>query len=169
MASAENALPSIIGAAVPRIDGPLKVSGNAMYTSDFHFPGMVYAVPVCSTVAKGRITRLDTSDAEKMPGVVAILHRENIGRLYRSARDLTFSAYLDERRPPFEDDVIYYNGQYVALAVAETFEQAQAAAAAVQVVYSAEKPDLSNNLEPEGKLRLRVFAATPRRHSQPLP
>ena len=154
MAPTENALPSIIGAAVPRIDGPLKVSGNAMYTSDFHFPGMVYAVPVCSTVAKGRITRLDTSDAEKMPGVVAILHRENIGRLYRSARDLTFSAYLDERRPPFEDDVIYYNGQYVALAVAETFEQAQAAAATVQVVYSAEKPDLSNNLEPEGKLKV---------------
>ena len=154
MASAENALPSIIGAAVPRIDGPLKVSGNAKYTADFYFPEMVYAVPVCSTVAKGRITRLDTSDAEKMPGVVAILHRENIGRLYRSARDLTFSAYLDERRPPFEDDVIYYNGQYVALAVAETFEQAQAAAATVQVVYSAEKPDLSNNLEPEGKLKV---------------
>ena len=154
MAPAENALPSIIGAAVPRIDGPLKVSGNAKYTADFYFPEMVYAVPVCSTVAKGRITRLDTSDAEKMPGVVAILHRENIGRLYRSARDLTFSAYLDERRPPFEDDVIYYNGQYVALAVAETFEQAQAAAATVQVVYSAEKPDLSNNLEPEGKLKV---------------
>ena len=154
MAPTENALPSIIGAAVPRIDGPLKVSGNAKYTADFYFPEMVYAVPVCSTVAKGRITRLDTSDAEKMPGVVAILHRENIGRLYRSARDLTFSAYLDERRPPFEDDVIYYNGQYVALAVAETFEQAQAAAATVQVVYSAEKPDLSNNLEPEGKLKV---------------
>ena len=154
MASAENALPSIIGAAVPRIDGPLKVSGNAMYTADFHFPGMVYAVPVCSTVAKGRITRLDASDAEKMPGVLAILHRENIGKLYRSARDLTFSAYLDERRPPFEDDVIYYNGQYVALAVAETFEQAQAAAAAVQVAYSAEKPDLGNDLEPEGKLKV---------------
>jgi len=154
MASAENALPSIIGAAVPRIDGPLKVSGNAIYTSDFHFPGMVYAVPVSSTLAKGRITRLDASDAEKMPGVLAILHRENISKLYRSARDLTFSAYLDERRPPFEDDVIYYNGQYVALAVAETFEQAQAAAAAVQVVYSEERPDLGDNLEPEGKLKV---------------
>jgi hypothetical protein len=54
MASPDNALPSIIGAAVPRIDGPLKVSGNAMYTADFHFPGMVYAIPVCSTVAKGK-------------------------------------------------------------------------------------------------------------------
>ena len=154
MASAENALPSIIGAAVPRIDGPLKVSGNAMYTSDFHFPRMVYAVPVCSTVAKGRITRLDASEAEKMPGVVAVLHRQNIGKLYRSARYQTFTAYLDERRPPFEDDVIYYNGQYVALAVAETFEQAQAAAGAVQVAYSSEEPDVSDNLDPEGKLKV---------------
>src|SRR6202022_2018467 len=151
MASAENALPSIIGAAVPRIDGPLKVSGNAMYTSDFHFPGMVYGVPVCSTVAKGRITRLDASAAEKMPGVVAILHRENIGRLYRSAPDLTFSAYVDERRPPFEDDVIYYSGQYVALAVAETFEIAQAAAAAVPVSYHQEEPNVGDQLELEGK------------------
>src|ERR1700692_1712575 len=70
MGSPENALPSIIGAAVPRVDGPLKVSGNAMYTADFHFPGMVYAIPVCSTVAKGKITRLDASDAEKIPCVV---------------------------------------------------------------------------------------------------
>src|ERR1700693_6216748 len=106
MASPEVALPSIIGAAVPRIDGPLKVSGNAMYTSDFHFPQMVYAVPVCSTVAKGTITRLYASEAEKIPGVVAVLHRQNIGKLYRSARYQTFTAYLDERRPPFEDDVI---------------------------------------------------------------
>ena len=68
-------------------------------------------------------------------------------------RDLTFSAYLDERRPPFEDDVIYYNGQYVALAVAETFEQAQAAAAAVKVAYSVEQPDVRDDLEPEGKLK----------------
>ena len=53
MGSPENALPSIIGAAVPRIDGPLKVSGNAMYTADFHFPGMVYA--------RSESTRLNSS------------------------------------------------------------------------------------------------------------
>ncbi|MBV8377313.1 MAG: xanthine dehydrogenase family protein molybdopterin-binding subunit [Verrucomicrobia bacterium] len=154
MASAENEIPSIIGTAVPRIDGPLKVSGNAIYTADFSFPEMVYAVPVCSTVGKGSITKLDTSHAEKMSGVVAILHRENIGRLYRSAREMTFNAYLDERRPPFENDLIYYNGQYVALAVAGTFEQAQAAAAAVQVVYRSEKPEVDDNLELEGGLEV---------------
>jgi xanthine dehydrogenase YagR molybdenum-binding subunit len=153
MASEQTTPPAIIGAPVPRIDGPLKVSGNAMYTSDFHFPGMVYAVPVCSTIAKGRITRLDPSDAEKMVGVVAILHRENVGKLYRSAPDQTFSAYLDEKRPAFEDDIISYGGQYVALAVAETFEQAQAAAAAVKVVYREEKPEVSDHLEPEGEMK----------------
>jgi xanthine dehydrogenase YagR molybdenum-binding subunit len=76
MAQEANSGPAIIGTAVPRVDGPLKVSGGAKYTSDFHFPGMVYAVPASSTIAKGRITRIDSSEAEKMPGVLAILTRE---------------------------------------------------------------------------------------------
>jgi xanthine dehydrogenase YagR molybdenum-binding subunit len=142
--------PPIIGSAIPRIDGPLKVSGSAIYTSDFHFSGMVYAVPICSTIAKGSITNLDTSEAEKIPGVIAILHRGNIGKVYRSAPDLTFSAYVDERRPPFDDDRIYYSGQYVALAVAETFEIANEAAAAVKVSYQEETPELSEDLVAEG-------------------
>jgi len=146
--------PPIIGAAIPRIDGPLKVSGSAIYTSDFHFPGMVYAVPVCSTIAKGSITKLDTSEAEKIPGVVAILHRGNIGKVYRSAPDLTFSAYVDERRPPFDDDRVYYSGQYVALAVAETFEIATDAAAAIKVSYQQEAPQVSEELVPEGSSKI---------------
>ena len=60
--------PPITGAAIPRIDGPLKVSGSAIYTSDFRFPGMVYAVAVCSTIAKGNITKLETSETAKIPG-----------------------------------------------------------------------------------------------------
>jgi xanthine dehydrogenase YagR molybdenum-binding subunit len=82
MPAPETASP-IIGTAVPRVDGPLKVSGSAIYTADFHFPGMVYAVPICSTIAKGNITNLDTGEAEKIPGVIAILHRGNIGNIYR--------------------------------------------------------------------------------------
>ena len=60
---------SSIGRDTPRVDGPWKVSGKAQYTADFHFPGLLYAVPVEATVANGRVTRLDTSTAEKMPGV----------------------------------------------------------------------------------------------------
>src|SRR3954471_16041078 len=74
---------SVVGVARPRVDGPLKVSGKALYTSDFHLPGTLYAVPVCSTIASGEIRQLDTAAAEKMPGVRAIYHRKNIGKLFR--------------------------------------------------------------------------------------
>src|SRR5712671_2978395 len=74
--------PSPIGRSTPRVDGPLKVSGVAQYTSDFHFPEMLYAVPVEATIANGRVLQLDTAAAEKMPGVRAIFHRENIGTIH---------------------------------------------------------------------------------------
>src|SRR5262249_56296411 len=75
---------SPIGRDTPRVDGPLKVTGVAHYASDFHFPGLLYAVPVEATIAKGKITKLDTAAAEEMPGVRAILHRQNIGKIFRS-------------------------------------------------------------------------------------
>jgi xanthine dehydrogenase YagR molybdenum-binding subunit len=142
---------AVIGAAVPRVDGPLKTMGNAQYASDYSFPGMVYAVPVTSTIAHGRIRSLDASSAAAMPGVLMVLHHGNIGPLFRVAagsRDSTIS----EERPPFEDQAISYWGQYVALAVAKTFEQATAAAASVRVTYDEEKPDVALLLnDPEGK------------------
>src|SRR6266850_7179268 len=113
---------SPIGRSTPRVDGPLKVSGLAQYTSDFRFPGMLYAVPVEATIAKGSLVKLDTAAAEKMSGVRAIFHRENIGKIFRSAVGQGFEGICEERRPPFEDDVIRYYGQYIALAVADTFE-----------------------------------------------
>jgi xanthine dehydrogenase YagR molybdenum-binding subunit len=139
-----------IGTAIPRIDGPLKVSGTATYTSDHNFPGMLYAVPVGSTIANGRIEKIDVTDAEKMTGVHKIFRRGNLSGMFRTAPDTDFTAYMDEHRPPFEDDVIRYHGQYVALAVAETFEQAQAAAHAVRVTYHAETPNVETKLEAEG-------------------
>src|SRR3954464_10134330 len=128
---------SPIGRDTPRIDGARKVSGRAQYTSDFHFPEMLYAVPVGATIANGKITKLDTAAAEKMPGVKAILHRGNIGKISRSIPLPGFSGVCEERRPPFEDDTIQYYGQYIALAVAETFETAKAAADAVRATYVA--------------------------------
>jgi xanthine dehydrogenase YagR molybdenum-binding subunit len=134
---------AIIGTALPRIDGPLKTSGSARYASDYNFPHMVYAVPVCATNASGEIKSLDTSAAEKMPGVCAILHHSNIGPLFRNVS----GGRNSENRPPFEDNTVYYWGQYVALAVAETFQQAQAAAAAVKVAYTPAKFDVNPKLD----------------------
>jgi xanthine dehydrogenase YagR molybdenum-binding subunit len=161
MVTGLNADSSTIIGSLPRIDGPLKVSGAAVYTSDHHFPGMLYAVPVCSTIAKGRIGSLNSSIAERMPGVRAVYHQGNIGPLFRSAPAQGLSAYLDERRPPFEDDVIRYYGQYVAVVVAQTFEQAEAAASAVEVTYSQEKPDVRTQLDTDEKASVDSSRGTP--------
>ena len=119
---------AVIGASLSRVDGPLKTTGSARYASDYNFPRMVYAVPVGASVASGKILGIDTSVAEKMPGVLTILHHGNFDPVFRNAS----GGRNSEQRPPFEDETVYYWGQYVALAVAETFAQAQAAAAAVK-------------------------------------
>src|SRR5260370_34587174 len=136
---------AVIGASLARIDGPLKTTGSANYAADYHFPHMAYAVPVCATIANGTITSLDTSAAEKMPGVLLVLHHGNICPLFRMTAG--GRSRTSEARPPFEDEKIYYWGQYVAVAVAETFEQAQAAAAAVKVQYAAAKANVSTKLD----------------------
>ncbi|HET6409258.1 MAG TPA: hypothetical protein VFG14_15335, partial [Chthoniobacteraceae bacterium] len=150
MAATQTESKSVLGKGRARIDGPLKVSGRAMYASDHHLPGMLFAVPVCSTIANGQIKTLDATAAEKMPGVRAVYHRKNIGTLFRVA--VSFGeemSKVDEQRPPFEDDVIRYYGQYVALVVADTFEQATAAVDAVKVAYQKEAPNVDLSLGPE--------------------
>ena len=134
---------SVLGRNTVRIDGPLKVTGTAKYTSDFNFPGMLYAVPVPSTIAHGSIKSLDATTAEKMPGVAAIYHRRNIGQIFRTAPTQGLDGHLDEHRAPLEDDEITYYGQYIALVVADTFEHATAAAAAIDVKYDVKTLNVS--------------------------
>jgi xanthine dehydrogenase YagR molybdenum-binding subunit len=159
---------SPIGQDTPRVDGVLKVTGAAQYTSDFHFPGMLYAVPVEATIANGRVLGLDTAAAEKMPGVQAIFHRRNIGRIFRSIVEPGFAGISDERRPPLEDDIVRYYGQYIALAVADSFESARAAADAVRVTYAKEKPNVRTELEAEDdpEVVVTTFGSRPRLQSQ---
>ncbi len=143
----ENPTTSPIGRDTRRVDGPLKVTGKAQYAADFHFPGLLYGVPVEATIANGKVVKLDTAAAERMPNVRAIFHRENIGKIFRSVPGPAFEGISDERRPPFEDDTVRYYGQYVALAVADTFEAARAAADAVRVTYAKEKPNVDTDLK----------------------
>jgi xanthine dehydrogenase YagR molybdenum-binding subunit len=138
--------PKVLGGTLPRIDAPLKVSGRATYTSDVNLANMLYAVPVRSTIASGRIVSIDASAAKKLPGVRAVYYRGNIKPLFRSAPPQGFSGLIDEKRPPFEDDVVRYYGQYVAVAVAQTMEQARAAASAVRVRYAAAAHDVDPRL-----------------------
>jgi xanthine dehydrogenase YagR molybdenum-binding subunit len=142
----------VLGGKLPRIDGALKVSGRATYTSDFSFPGMFYAVPVRSTIANGRVLSIDDRAARKLPGVRAVYYRGNMRPFFRSAPPQGFSGILDEHRPPFEDDVVRYYGQFVAVAVAQTMEQARAAAEAVRVTYATESHFVGTHLAPEKAL-----------------
>jgi len=135
-----------IGVPTPRIDGPVKTTGRAMYSSDHSFPGLVYAWPATATIAGGTISGMDTSVAEKMPGVIAVYHHDNLGQLYRTPPSSGFSMILDERRPPLEDTIIRYYGQYVAVAVASTVEQARAAAEAIRVTYAKTAHDTGDKL-----------------------
>jgi xanthine dehydrogenase YagR molybdenum-binding subunit len=131
---------SVIGQPVTRIDGRLKVTGRAPYGVEHAIPNVAYGVAVASTIGSGRIMSIETAEAEKMPGVLAIMHHGNIEKLYRPAGALEEMSRPGESRPPFEDDIVYYYGQFVALVVAETFEQAQDAAAHVRVNYDAKRP-----------------------------
>jgi xanthine dehydrogenase YagR molybdenum-binding subunit len=148
MSATATAAMTVIGKERPRIDGPLKVTGTAKYTSDHSFPGMLYAVPVGATIASGSIAAMDTARARQMPGVRAVFKRGDLGRMARITPDFT-TVYMDETRPPLDDDDVRYWGQYVALVVADTFEQAKAAADAVAVTYRTDKANVDPRLEAE--------------------
>jgi xanthine dehydrogenase YagR molybdenum-binding subunit len=162
----ETPIASPVGRDTPRVDGPRKVSGLAQYTSDFQFSGMLYAVPVEATIANGSLLKLDTAAAEKMPGVRAIFHRENIGPIFRSFPERGFGGICEERRPPFEDDVIRYYGQYIALVVADAFEAAKGAADAIRATYAKEKPNVETHLDADDDRDVVLTTYGPRQRLQ---
>src|SRR5262249_47200894 len=114
-----------------RVDGHLKVMGAATYPIDVLLPGMAHAVLVQSTVRSGRILAVDTRSAEQAAGVLAVITHTNAPRLvWGPATPIGPSP-----PPPLRSDVILHFGQHVAVVVAETFEQADAAASLVTVSY----------------------------------
>ena len=151
----------IIGVPTPRIDGPLKTTGTAMYSSDHHFPGLVHAWPVIATIASGTVTSIEASIPEKMPGVLAIYTHQNIGPLYRTPPSAGLTMLMDERRPPLEDTTIRYYGQYVDVVVAQTVEQARAVAEAVKVTYNKAPHNTHDDLLGNQASHLEPKAANP--------
>lgn len=133
----------MLGQPLPRIDGRKKVTGRANYAGDNPIAGVVHVAGVTSPIAQGRIVELDTAEAEKAPGVLRIFHPRNCPRLRRCPEDMGNKLKASEDRTPFEDDRIYYAGQFVALVVAETFEQARWAAHLVRATYAEGTPALS--------------------------
>ena len=136
---ASKAMTPYIGTPTSRVDGRAKVTGTAKYAAEFSVPDLVYGSVVGATIAKGRITRIDTSEALAVAGVIDVLTHEN-----RPPMPDNDQAYKDEVAPdgspfrPLYDNKVMFNGQPIALVVAETTEIAQFAAALVLVEYKEE-------------------------------
>jgi xanthine dehydrogenase YagR molybdenum-binding subunit len=120
----------IVGQSVDRQDGRAKVLGKAKYAAEFQMDGLVHAVLVQSTIAAGTITGIEVSRARGMPGVLEILTADNADKL-----DLQHAAQQTVHFPLLQGKEILYNGQHVAVVVANTLQQAQAAAAKIVVRY----------------------------------
>ena len=142
MAAAAN----ILGPARNRVDGRAKVTGAAKYSVEFHVPNCAHGWTVESNIAKGAILSIDTSAAQAASGVLAIVTHLNAPKPKEPAakKDRAQTHGIrNEERVPFSDDKIHYAGQYVALVIAKTIEQARYAASLVKVSYSPEEPLLA--------------------------
>ena len=124
----------LIGAAVSRLDGPLKVAGKARYAAEVPMEGLLYAALVHSTIARGRIKDLDAAAAEAAPGVALVMSFKNAPRLKPPAVFGTSpTAAGATSLPVMQDAEIRWNGQPVAVVLAETQEQANEAAGLISV------------------------------------
>lgn len=126
----------LIGAPVSRIDGPLKVAGQARFAAEVAMPDLLHAAFVYSTIARGRIAAIDTAAAEALPGVAVVMTHRNAPRMRAPALfGTTPEAAGASDLPIMQDAEIHWNGQTVAVVLAETREQAEEAAALVAVKY----------------------------------
>lgn len=124
MSTAQNII--TIGDPLPRVDGPAKVTGTAKYAAEFPARRLAYAALVVSTIPSGRVSDLDTAEAERAPGVIAVITPKNALRLAAPERRLTI----------LQDDQVFYQNQPIAVVVAETLEQAQHGAELVHPKYA---------------------------------
>ena len=128
------------GLPTTRRDGLSKVTGRARYAADHPLQGVVHAVAIQSSIANGRVTRIDISAAEKAPGFLAILHHGNAPKLYRPSNDFMSATKPGEIRVVFEDDKVHYAGQYIAIVAAGTLQEAAYAASLVKIEYDFAHP-----------------------------
>nr|WKN35114.1 xanthine dehydrogenase family protein molybdopterin-binding subunit [Tunicatimonas sp. TK19036] len=128
-----------IGKPSSRVDGRKKVTGQAKYAGEFYAEDLTYGYVISSSIAKGTITSMDTSEALALPGVLQVFTHENGPRVSRFD-----GSYQDQTAPPgspfrpLYSNEVQYNMQPVGLVVAETFEVARYAASLVKVEYKQE-------------------------------
>lgn len=123
--------------SIPRIDARAKVTGAPIYGADRKSDGMLHAVFAVSTIAKGRLTKLDTARAAALRGVRLVVTHRDASEL-QSPGFLLAGGFAFQSLAPLLQDTIAYRGQPVAMVVAETIEAAQHAASLVEASYAEE-------------------------------
>jgi xanthine dehydrogenase YagR molybdenum-binding subunit len=128
-----------IGQPLSRLDGPLKVTGAARFAAEFPMQAMVYAALAFSTIAKGRVLALDTAAAEAAPGVVLVMTHRNAPPMQAPPLFMTAEkAGSGTSLPIMQDDAVHWNGQPIALVLADRQEQADHAASLIHASYAQE-------------------------------
>lgn len=139
-----------VGKPISRLEGHLKVTGTAKYAGEYQAEDLLYGYVVNSTITKGKIKSIDTSEVKKMKGVIEVFTHEN-----KPSTAWFDFQYADMDAPPgtvfkpLKDNDIKYNGQPIALVVADSFELARYAATKLDIVYEKEEfeTELKANLE----------------------
>ena len=126
---------AIIGQPVSRVDGRQKVTGTATYAAEFDVPNQAYGAIVRSTAASGRLASIDSTAAERAPGVFIVLTYQNAPKLPYRPHKAGVDPDVGERLHVLQDERVSHQGQPIALVIAATLEQATHAATLVRVTY----------------------------------
>ena len=166
---------SVIGQGMDRLDGRLKVTGQATYSAEHNIPRLAYGMMVLSTIPKGRIAAIDVASVKRMPGVMLVMTHQNALRLPKQKEEgktegsgggKEQSKPDQKKQPPnpklslLQDDRVQYNAQPIAVVVADTFEHARDAARRLNVRYAAESAQLDFR---KAKMQLRRPEPQPER------
>jgi xanthine dehydrogenase YagR molybdenum-binding subunit len=129
----------LVGQPISRLDGPLKVKGAARFAAEFPLAGMTYAAIAYSTIPKGRIARIESVAADRASGVILVMTHRNAPKMNPPPRFMSGEkAAAGDDIPVMQDDRVHWNGQPVALVLAETQEQADHAISLIKISYKEE-------------------------------
>ncbi|HRK29575.1 MAG TPA: xanthine dehydrogenase family protein molybdopterin-binding subunit [Tepidisphaeraceae bacterium] len=134
---------AVIGKPMDRVDGRAKVTGAARFSTEPPVQGASHGVIVQSTIARGKITAIDSASVERLPGVLGVMTHLNAPKIKPPTPNFMTGGIFAESRLPLSDDQIHHAGQHIAVVVATTLEQAKHAAAMLKVTYAAETPVVS--------------------------
>jgi len=137
---------AVVGTSINRVDGPLKVTGTARYSAEIPIAELAYGVIVQSEIARGTIAHMDVTEAEQLTGVLSVMTPDNTPKLeslQRFEREGGKGARPTGRALSLlQDDRVHYNGQPIALVIADSFEVAMHAASLVRTTYRADTPTI---------------------------